>query len=89
MVRASGICPEGLGSIPSLVTFCILIVFSFFDEIIKHHLPEIEVNIDKEFEPCSEHPLHAPPPPESREMFDIDEWKVALQTVQHTDVRVF
>ena len=55
-------------------------VFSFFEEILKHHLPEIEVNIDKEFEPWSECPLHAPPPPESCEMFDIDEWKVEFET---------
>ena len=55
-------------------------VFYFFKEIIKHHLPEIEFNIDKEFEPCSECPHHAPPPPESCEMFDIDEWKVGFET---------
>ena len=55
-------------------------VFSFSEEIIKHHLPEIEVNIDKEFEPHLEHPLHAPPPPKSCEMFDIYEWKVDFET---------
>jgi len=55
-------------------------VFYFFEETIKHHLPNIEVNIDKEYEPCSECPLHAPPSPYSWEMFDLDEWKVDFET---------
>jgi len=33
-------------------------VFSFFEEVIKHHLPEVEVNIDREFEPQNAHFMH-------------------------------
>ena len=35
--------------------------FSFFDDIIWHHLPDIEMEVDKKYEPCIECP---PCPPE-------------------------
>ena len=55
-------------------------VVSFFEGIIEHHLPNIEVKIDKEYEPRSERPLHAPPSPDSWEMFHLDELQVDFET---------
>jgi hypothetical protein len=55
-------------------------VITFFEGIIKHHLPDIEVVIEKDFEPRMECPLKAPPLPDSCDMFDLDEWKLQFET---------
>ncbi|PPQ75657.1 hypothetical protein CVT26_001814 [Gymnopilus dilepis] len=49
-------------------------VFDFFEGIIKHHLPSVDVLVDKKYEPRAERPPFAPPPPNERDGFDLEAW---------------
>ena len=52
--------------------------FSFFDDIIWHHLPDIEMKVDKKFEPRMERP---PYPPNYDAALDIiEEWESIFVT---------
>ena len=52
--------------------------FSFFDDIIWHHLPEIELHVEKSFEPRVQCP---PPLPDPNVPFDImEEWESVVVT---------
>ena len=46
--------------------------FAYFEEIIHHHLPEIEMQVEKSFEPRVECPPQPPPPDATLQM--LNEW---------------
>lgn len=55
-------------------------VFAFFESIIKHDVPDVELHLEKSFEPRCERPLHAPNPLPLRQPNELDEWTTAFQS---------
>ena len=54
--------------------------FAYFEDIIQHHLPDIDVIIDSEYEPRLERP---PPPPLSSQPMSIEDlyrWRSFMDT---------
>jgi hypothetical protein len=52
--------------------------FAFFEDAIHHHFPEIEMEVDKSFEPRIERPPH--PPPLDATLQALNEWESVFCT---------
>jgi hypothetical protein len=52
--------------------------FAYFEDVIHHHLPEIEMDVDKSFEPRVERPPKPPPPDATLQM--LNEWESVFCT---------
>ena len=47
-------------------------LFAYFKVIIHHHLPDIDIVVDKRYEPCIENPPHLPEETDPKKLTD---WK--------------
>ena len=54
--------------------------FAFFEEIIHHHLPDIELNVEKSFEPRTERPPKPPGPVADSDLDVLGEWESVFCT---------
>ena len=55
-------------------------LFSFFEDIIQHHLPNVELTIDKNYEPHIECPPHPPKYHPDMNLKVLEDWDIFMDS---------